>query len=327
MRQGVTTNPTLVEMYSGAGLFSYAFAQEGFKIIDAIELDSAAAATYRHNLGDHIRVADVRKTAPIERCEVLTAGVPCQSFSTLGKRDSKDPRNLLALEVVKWTKLLHPKIVVIENVPPFLKTPVWNQLARRFRALGYQVNALILNAMDYGVPQNRLRSFTFASRDTMPELSQPRRRSVITVRDAWQDLPSVPDGKNNHYSPSPSELALSRMKVIPSGGDKRDIMKNAPHLVPPSWWKVQNEVTDVWGRMEWAFPCNTIRTALLNPSKGRYIHPEQHRVISLREAARLQSIPDNWTFLGTPYQIARQIGNGVPPRLGRVVAKAVYNAL
>jgi DNA (cytosine-5)-methyltransferase 1 len=326
MRQ-TTTGPTLVEMYSGAGLFSYAFAREGFTVIDAVELDKTAASTYRLNLGDHIRIADVRKTAPAGTCDVLSAGVPCQSFSTLGKRDSQDPRNLLALEVIRWAKLLKPKIVVIENVPPFLKSPVWNKLTRTFRALGYQINYSVLNAMDYGVPQNRLRSFTFASRDKMPAPSQPRRRCLSTVRDAWQDLPSVPDGKNNHYSPRPSELALARMKVIPSGGDKRDIMNNAPQLAAPSWWRVQNEVTDVWGRMEWNLPSNTIRTALLNPSKGRYIHPEQHRVISLREAARLQSIPDNWVFLGTPYQIARQIGNGVPPKLGQVVAKAVYAAL
>jgi DNA (cytosine-5)-methyltransferase 1 len=101
------------------------------------------------------------------------------------------------------------------------------------------------------------------------------------------------------------------------------VLRLAPHLAPKSWWKIGGQATDVWGRMLWDEPSNTLRTALLNASKGRYIHPEQHRVITLREAARLQSVPDCWIFEGTPYQIARQIGNGVPPLLGRAVAKAI----
>ena len=81
------------------------------------------------------------------------------------------------------------------------------------------------------------------------------------------------------------------------------------------------------GRLVWDEPANTLRTALLNPSKGRYVHPEQNRVITLREAARLHSIPDDWTFVGTPYQVARQIGNSVPPKLGRAVARAIGKRL
>ena len=120
---------------------------------------------------------------------------------------------------------------------------------------------------------------------------------------------------------------MARMRVIPPGGDKRDVMRAAPELAPPSWWKIRGEATDVWGRMLWDEPCNTLRTALLNASKGRYIHPEQDRVITLREAARLHSVRDDWRFAGTPYQVARQIGNGVPPALGRVVARAVMGCL
>lgn len=117
------------------------------------------------------------------------------------------------------------------------------------------------------------------------------------------------------------------MELIPAGGDKRDILRRAPHLAPPSWHRTTCEVTDVWGRLDWDAPANTLRTCLLNPSKGRYIHPEQHRVISLREAARLHSIPDSWSFAGTPYQVARQIGNSVPPKLGAVVARACRRRL
>ena len=114
------------------------------------------------------------------------------------------------------------------------------------------------------------------------------------------------------------------MKVIPPGGDKRDIMRAAPELAPPSWWRTQSAVTDVWGRLHWDRPSNTLRTRLLNASKGRYIHPDQHRVMTLREAARLHSIPDTWRLDGYAYHVAQQIGNSVPPRLGRAVARTVH---
>ena len=107
----------------------------------------------------------------------------------------------------------------------------------------------------------------------------------MTVRQAWEGLPEMPSGLNGHVARIPSKIALARMKVIPPGGDKRDVLRTAPLLAPPSWWKISGEATDVWGRMLWNEPCNTLRTALLNASKGRYIHTEQNRVITLREAA------------------------------------------
>ncbi len=321
------TVPTVWELFAGAGFLSHAFAVEGFKIDRAVEIDPIAAATYRSNLGDHITVDDVRSIVPRGRCEVICCGSPCQSHSTLGKRDPNDPRHLLSLEVVRWARSLRPRIVVIENVPAFQHSAVWKVLARRLRRLGYRVETIVLNAFDFGAPQQRVRSFTFAFAGKMPNVKPINAFPILNVREAWRGLPSKPNGVNHHYAPAPSELALSRMHVIPAGGDKRDVMKHAPHLAAPSWWNLQSEITDVWGRMDWDRPSNTIRTALLNPSKGRYIHPEQHRVISLREAARLQTIPDSWSFMGLPTQIARQIGNGVPPALGRAVARAVYNAL
>jgi DNA (cytosine-5)-methyltransferase 1 len=321
------STPTVTELFAGAGLFSYAFLNEGFRVVRAIEIDSVAAATYSKNIGGYIEVADVLASAPSGRCEVLAAGSPCQSFSTLGKRRQDDPRAYLSMDVLRWAKALQPKIVVVENVVAFLNAPVWKSLASGLNDLGYEVSVSVLNAFDFGAPQNRLRSFTFASRVGTPVVRPVRSHRVSNVRQAWYGLPSIPDGINHHYAPQPSELALARMRVIQPGGDKRDVMRYAPELAPPSWWKLNCQVTDVWGRMEWDKPSNTIRTALLNPSKGRYIHPEQHRVISLREAARLHTIPDDWKFAGLPTQIARQIGNSVPPSLGRVVARAIFNAL
>lgn len=275
------SRPTVVDLYAGAGLFSYAFKQVGFQIARAVEIDAVAAATYSVNMGDHVDVADVARSRPTGRCDVLIAGPPCQGFSTLGRRQSNDPRNRLSLQVVRWAKTLRPKVIVIENVAAFLDSPVWRRVARRLESDGFRVDSFVLDAFDYGCPQLRRRSFTIANRNGQQVLPPRRRRNLRTVRDAWRGLPSKPNDKNHHYAPEPSDIAIARMRVIPLGGDKRDVMRRAPHLTPPSWWRLSCEVTDAWGRMEWGKPCNTLRTALQNASKGRYIHPEQHRVICI----------------------------------------------
>jgi DNA (cytosine-5)-methyltransferase 1 len=322
------SKPAVVELFAGAGLFSHAFAEEGFTILRAVELDRVAAASYALNLGKHVEVADVRTVPPSGRCDVLIAGPPCQGFSTLGKMDELDPRNQLSHYVVNWVRALRPWVVVIENVAAFVKSPVYQHVLRRLASLGYSIQSQVLNALDFGVAQVRHRSLTIASRGAGVTIERIGRRWPRTVREAWRGLSSKPDGHRQHYAPSPSKLAWSRMRVIPPGGDKRDVMRRAPHLVPPSWRRLgPSYVTDVWGRMAWDEPSNTLRTALLNPSKGRYIHPSQNRVISLREAARLQGIPDWWDFEGAPYSVARQIGNSVPVPLGLAVARGVRKAL
>jgi DNA (cytosine-5)-methyltransferase 1 len=315
--------PTVVDMFAGAGLLSYAFVREGFDVVEAYEKDPRAAATYARNIGQHVRIADIEHARCNARCDALIAGPPCQGFSTLGKRDHNDPRNFLSIYVADWAKALQPKVVVIENVAAFLYAPVWHRLANRFRKMGYSVTSQVINAVDFGSPQRRSRSFTIASRVGNPEIRPIVRSYPKNVREAWYGLSEAPDGANWHYAPAPSALALRRMRVIPQGGDKRDVMRLAAHLVPPSWWRINGDVTDVWGRMEWEQPSNTIRTVFINPSKGRYIHPEQNRVISLREGARLQGIPDGWDFVGVPCQVSRQIGNSVPLPLGRAVARAI----
>lgn len=315
--------PRVVDLFAGAGLLSSAFASRGFRISLAVEQNAIAAQTYRSNVGDHILIGDVTAIRPQGACDVLVAGPPCQGFSTLGKRDKDDPRNRLSMQVAIWAEVLSPKLVVIENVPNFLSSTYWANLRARLESLGYDVTSIILNAADYGLPQIRRRCFAFASKIGLPEIALPSSRKAATVRQAWDGLPAEPTGRDGHVATIPSPIALARMKIIPPGGDKRDVLRLAPHLAPKSWWKINDQATDVWGRMLWDEPCNTLRTALLNASKGRYIHPEQNRVITLREAARLQSVPDGWAFVGTPYQVARQIGNGVPLILGRTVAKAV----
>jgi len=229
------------------------------------------------------------------------------------------------MEILRWAILASPKVVVIENVPPFLSSEIWLRVAEGFGRLNYDIMTFVFNAYDFGVPQIRHRAFVIASKIGFPDIRPITRKKIKTVREAWSDLSRHANGKNLHYSPKPSELALKRMKILPEGGNKTDIIRKAPELAPPSWFSVRNGLGDIWGRMRWDKPSNTLRTCFQNPSKGRYIHPEENRVISLREAARLHSIDDSWKFCGLPTQIARQIGNSVPPLLGRAIARAVRN--
>ena len=127
------SRPTVVELFGGAGLFGHAFKQVGFRIVRAIEKDVVAAGTYAKNVSDDVEVADIRKLTPAGRCDVLIAGPPCQGFSTLGRRNSNDPRNRLSWEVVRWSRKLRPRVVVIEKVAAFLDSPNWRQITNAFK--------------------------------------------------------------------------------------------------------------------------------------------------------------------------------------------------
>lgn len=266
---------------------------------------------------------DVRQVRPGISCGILLAGPPCQGFSTLGKRDHHDERNSLSLCVADWSKECQPDVVVVENVPPFLESRYWKLLKRRMRAQGYESTEWILNAADFGAPQLRVRAFAIFSRIGLPEKPEPTVQRHRTVAEAFQGLAPSPDDTGLHVAPTPGALAMSRFKLIPPKGDKRDVMRLAPELCPPSWMRIGTQATDVWGRVDPDAPANTLRCSFQNASKGRYVHPTENRVLTLREGARLQGIPDSWEFHGDRMSIARQIGNGVPLALGRAVAASV----
>ena len=150
-----------------------------------------------------------------------------------------------------------------------------------------------------------------------------------TVKDAIGDLPSpvgteirdVPPPLNLHFGRNPTELSKKRYRAIPHEGMNRfDLQRNAPELTPNCWLKKKSGGTDLFGRLWWDRPSVTIRTEFFKPEKGRYLHPEQHRPITHREAARFQSFPDKFEFKGSKVEIAKQIGNAVPPLLAARVA-------
>ncbi len=311
----------MIELFCGAGLFSHAFARNGFTSVLSADLDSDAISSFNQNLDCNSGIVhDVLNIVSV-KAELLVAGPPCQGFSTLGKRDSKDSRNRLSLVLPEWAEACDVKVVVIENVPQFLNSEYSSQLCSVFKTMGYEVVQWSLDAHKYGVPQKRKRSFSIFSKIGLP--AQPSESEFEnTVLGTFKGLREKSKDAMHQFV-LPTELALERIKNIPKNGGKFDLMKNRPDLCPSSWYKLGNQACDVWGRMDATKPANTIRCAFQNPSKGRYIHPNKNRVITLREGARLQGVPDSWQFIGTRTSIARQIGNGVPIQLGNSVAKEI----
>jgi DNA (cytosine-5)-methyltransferase 1 len=306
-----------VDLFSGAGLFSYGFALAGFVPALALDLDPDAVSSYNTNIARVARTGDVTRREKVPDVSLLIAGPPCQGFSTLGRRDVADERNSLCLEIPRWARTLNVDVVVTENVPPFTSSPQWGRMTERLKRDGYEIDVWLLDAASFGTAQHRRRAFTIASRIGLPS-APPEHEASLAASIAF--VPTR-EGDPLHTWPAPTQLALQRMSMIPPKGDKRDILLAAPELCPPSWLRLgTQEATDTWGRIDPSKPSNTIRCRFQNPSVGRYTHPTDNRVISLREGARLQGIPDHWTFNGTREAIARQIGNGVPVPLAHAVA-------
>ena len=316
---------TFADMFSGAGLFSAGATRVGMTPMFAIDLSKDAIATYNANVASVGIVGSVLDEHELPEVDVLLAGPPCQGFSTLGRQDPLDVRNSLALEVPTWARRTGASVVVVENVPPFLRSTKWRELADCFERDGYMIQTWELEAADYGAPQLRRRSFTIASR--IGEIVKPKPLAASRATAGEVLSRPVSDGDAMHVWPTPKGVAAERIKLIPANGDKRDIMRVAPELCPPSWTTVGCQATDVWGRIDPDQPVNTLRCTFQNPSKGRYLHPTENRTLSLREGARLQGVPDNWQFVGRPYPVARQIGNGVPVPLAEAVAQSVSDAI
>ena len=312
-------------MFSGAGLFSAGAVRAGMTPALAIDLSRDAIASYNRNVASVGVVGSVLGPRELPQVDVLLAGPPCQGFSTLGRQDPLDERNELALAVPNWADRTGASVVVVENVPPFLRSDKWQELGARFRDLGYEVDAWELEAADYGAPQLRRRSFTIASRVGPIARPQP----IIAPNATAGEVLAQEIGPHDpmHIWPTPKGVAAERIALVPPKGDKRDIMRLAPELCPPSWKTVGCQATDVWGRIDPDRPVNTLRCTFQNPSKGRYLHPTENRTLSLREGARLQGVDDDWIFVGKPYPVARQIGNGVPVPLATAVATSVADAV
>jgi DNA (cytosine-5)-methyltransferase 1 len=303
-------------------------------------------------------VADFLKASGLRSGElsVLIGGPPCQGFSVYNhQRGLHDARSSLYREYLRIVEGLQPEWIVLENVTGMTSAGgggAVDAIKAGLRALGYESDTRILKAEEYGVPQERRRLLFIGNRLGLPitwpepEFGPNRTTPFVTVRDAIGDLPRLRNGENagilnypaepqsefqramraganavhNHVATKLSAVNQSRMKFIPPGGSWRDIPFD---LLPAGMKKAKrSDHTKRYGRLEWGGLSSTILTKC-DVHWGAYIHPDQDRSLTVREAARFQSFPDSFEFSGSRTDQFVQVGNAVPPVLGRAIAKAI----
>jgi DNA (cytosine-5)-methyltransferase 1 len=340
--------------------------QHSFEPVWANDCNEYAARTYNANFGGHCIVGDIvdllqDPKIEIPDADVVIGGPPCQGFSLLNKDRESDPRKQLWRPFMEVVKRSGASIFVMENVPQLIASFEHGEIVEAAHALGFQLAWARLCAADYGVPQLRWRAFIIGCNFTDPAGVFPPKRTNYpasngsrkifsekdipcltsakpyrTVRDAIGDL-APPVGTeirkerppyDLHFGRTPTAKSIQRYMAIPEEGMNRfDLQKRALHLTPQCWIKKTSGGTDLFGRLWWDRPSVTIRTEFFKPEKGRYLHPQQHRPITHREAARLQSFPDEFKFRGSKTEIAKQIGNAVPPLLATRIADCVLALL
>jgi DNA (cytosine-5)-methyltransferase 1 len=346
----------VIDLFSGAGGMTLGFADErfcgGFTPVLAVDLDRSALATHEANFGGRTVHEPIEEwlsgTPEIPQADVVIGGPPCQGFSLLNKKRHGDARRALWEQYLDVVSMSGARIFVMENVTELFRSPELTQIRARAKEMGFETKAEILNAANYGSPQTRKRTvvvgwdphriglpaFPPAVTHSTPDLDLflPSWR---TVRDAIGDLPTpmgteireAESPHDLHFGRNPTPTSLARYRAVPPGGNRFDLQKNAPSLTPQCWIRKTSGGTDLFGRLWWDRPSVTIRTEFFKPEKGRYLHPDQHRPITHREAARLMGFPDDFVFRGSKTEIARQIGNAVPPDLAGAIARMVKAAL
>jgi DNA (cytosine-5)-methyltransferase 1 len=324
------SGPTVLELFAGAGGMALGFKNAGFRTTLAVEWDGEACDTLRANITPRVAQCAIEEVDRFPKADVVAGGPPCQGFSNLGERVPFDPRRQLWRHFMRAVEGAQPRAFVMENVPPLLKSQEFVEIKRIAEKLGYQVDGRVLNAADYGAPQTRKRTIIIGVLDGPPTFPDPthvdpKKKDLLsgellpwrTVRDAIGDLPPAPTGENWHIGRNPTEMSLERYRCVPPGGNRWDLPLR---LMPECWKRKTKGGTDLFGRLWWDRPSVTIRTEFYKPEKGRYLHPEEQRPITHREAARLQGFPDSFEFHGRRINVGIQIGNAVPVSLASALA-------
>jgi len=340
---------TVLDLFAGAGGLSVGVASAGgFKAVQAVEMDVAAAATYAQNhQGTDVFVGPIQdwlRDVEVPSVDVIVGGPPCQGFSTLGKQDVEDDRNALWEEYARTIVRAQPKYFVVENVAAFMKSPQYRLFLAAVEPGGsleeYAFDARVLNAADYGAFQARKRAVLIGHHRDLPSPGWPARthagqhrtvrEALHGVEEAWEtldlpdrwvqfdgvDLPGAFRTTELHVGRRYSPMSLQRFRRIPEGGNRFDL---PDELLAPCWRKHHSGSGDVMGRLRWDRPSVTIRTEFFKPEKGRYLHPQANRAITHYEAALLQGFPPDYRWVGSKTAIARQIGNAVPIPLGAAI--------
>jgi DNA (cytosine-5)-methyltransferase 1 len=346
-----------IDLFAGGGGLTLGLKQAGFIVSAAVEIDPVAAATYQENHVEtvvfskdirEVRAEELLATSPTNTIDLIAACPPCQSFSSLtAKYKKEDKRDRLINEFARLVEEIRPRTLMMENVPGLAAKgkKLFDPVIQRFKDIGYKIDYRVLEVADYGVPQRRKRLVVLGCLDRSIEIpiathmEEPAANSAelawTTVRQALAGLtdPVALSYTKTNGGPRAfgwnvyrdiSQINKERFKAIPEGGDRTHI----PAHLRPACHKDDFGFTNVYGRMAWERPSPTITGGCTTPSKGRFGHPTEVRTISVREAARLQTFPDD-------YQIATDfvdkacliIGNALPPKFAKQMAQACYTAL
>lgn len=336
----MSNKPKIIDLFCGLGGFSQGFEKAGFESVLAIDVWKDAIETYNYNRENKIaknmdiKLLDDKMIKEITSKYHITGiigGPPCQGFSTVGTRNIEDDRNFLYLEYYRVVKQVMPDFFVIENVKGLLtlnKGMFYDDIKQRFGALGYAIEARVLDASDYGVPQKRLRVF-FVGLKNGKKFKFPEPLGYkITTKEALGDLPSLDNITNidgelkynnkpsnnfqeeirknsvaiyNHEQTKHTQQTIDIISKIKDGGSIKDL--------PEEFWSVR-KYNKAFQRMNSKEPSHTVDTGHRN-----YFHYEENRVPSVRECCRLQSLPDKFIITGSKTSQYKQVGNCVPVNL------------
>jgi DNA (cytosine-5)-methyltransferase 1 len=335
---------TAVDLYCGCGGVTEGLKQSGFRIVAAVDNDLVACRTYEKNHPEvHLYAMDIKDVDPLQiriqdlgdrDVDLLVVCAPCQPFSSLNKKKDGDERARLILEALRFAEVLKPVMIFFENVPGLARfEEILSELKAGLEMLGYHLSEPVkVDAADYGVPQRRIRCVLIATRGVSPpELPAPVTPEGlrITVRDAIGRLRPLASGEKDpddplHAARKHKALTVRRLARIPKNGGSR---MSLPPELQLECHKDHDGHPDVYGRMAWDDVAPTLTTGCTDVTKGRFAHPEQDRAITPREAAILQTFPENYIFEGGPTQIATQIGNAVPVGLVKALAPMFQEAI
>lgn len=360
-RENLNTNDmklNVVDLFSGAGGLSRGFMDAGFNVVLGIDFDDAALKTFKENHGD----ADIMKLDLFNhdnlhhitdylderdiRVDVLIGGPPCQGYSLAGPRNEHDERNTLYEAMVKFAKMTKPKVVVLENVPGLLKLfdgKGAQRIVDDFSDLGYNMQKKILYAPDFGVPQIRKRVFFVGVLPEFGNFEYPtpfvEPENYITCEQAIGDLPSLEEDLGTEVADYPGKAETMYEELMRANSDKLYNHVGTQHeqktidliaMVPegknfralPAPYNTMFKYNEALTRYHSKRPSLTINTG-----HRSHFHYKWNRIPTVRESARLQSFPDDFIFYGNKSQQYRQVGNAVPPLLGKAVGLQVKELL
>ena len=352
-----------IDLFSGAGGFSFGLEKNNIKIVLANEIEKDFAQTYILNhpktkmINDDIHNIDFKKELKkigYNSVDILCGGPPCQGFSTVGKKNKKDKRNSLFWEFIRSVNELEPKSIIFENVAGFKRLysgQAYNVLIKELEKIGYSIFSEVIDGANYGLPQHRKRTIIIGiekgKKFTFPEITHLEKEGLfekkyLKIIDAISDLPKLKYGKNeNKYLCPPkneyqkkmrrNEKILTEHNATNYGTKMQKILKLIPKNGSikdlPYSLRPKKYFNNVYARLDENKPSPTLTRNFGTPSSSRCIHPFQNRALSTREGARIQSFPDDYKFYGSKTSKNLQIGNAVPPALGEVIGKSLLKSI